>query len=408
MNDNAIQCERNLAGCLLVNPVKTLAAIRSKVMQDDFLDQNAGAIFSAAVELIDSAKPCDATIIQTEANVSFEYCKNAMIETATLNNAAEYARLIHEAAQRRKAQDVGAELANGEIETVEAIAKLQELTKAQFGGVVSPQEAAQKSLDIFSAAADGKAFLSTGYKTLDKMLSGGLVNGGMITFAARPGTGKTTVAICIAENVAASNHAVLYISLEMTSAQIWACRIANAGELNRSKLLSGGIIREEGEELSKLYSVYDELQNRPFYIYDAPAKVEDIERLARTVNSLSLIVIDHIGLITNPARSTRYEHMTDTAHRIKQLALSLQVPILSLCQLNRSSVQRERPTMADLRDSGAIEEDSDAVILLYRDRQSGADWESLDFLIDKNRHGETGILELGFCGKYSKVEENCY
>ena len=406
MYEQAVQCERSLAGCLLMEPEATVSAVLGKVLLSDFLDPNAAAIYRAAAALINGAKACDAVIIQTESGVSEEYCRNVMEETPTIRNAGEYARLIREAARKRKAQDIGGELERGEIDTVQAIAKLQELTRAQGSGLLSPQDAAQKSMDIFSSAAEGKAFLSTGYQTLDNMLSGGLINGGMITLAARPGTGKTTAALNIAENAAAAGRTVLYVSLEMTAAQLWACRIANAAQVNRSGVLTGEIIRRGGADMEKLYSAFNALYNRPFFIHDAPATVDDIERLARSIDSLALIVVDHIGLLKNPGRSLRYEFMTAQAHRIKQLALSLQIPILALCQLNRASEQRERPTMADLRDSGAIEEDSDAVILLYRERLYGASWEVIDFIIDKNRHGLTGILELGFSGAYSRIAES--
>ena len=406
MIEEALQCERGLAGCLLMEPEATIHAVLGEVLLSDFLDPNAAAIYRAAAALINGAKACDAVIIQTESGVSEEYCRNVMEETPTIRNAGEYARLIHEAAGKRKAQDIGAELERGEIDSLQALAKLQELTRTQSGGILSPQDAAQLSLDIFSSAAEGKAFLNTGYRRLDEMLSGGLINGGMITLAARPGTGKTTAALNIAEYAAAAGRKVLYVSLEMTAAQLWACRIANTAKLNRSDILSGEIIRRGGANMERLYEAYDALYNRPFFIHDAPATVDDIERLARSVNDLALIVIDHMGLIRNTARLSRYEHMTDTAHRIKQIALSLQIPILALCQLNRSSEQRERPTMADLRDSGAIEEDSDAVILLYRQKLPGAQWEMIDYIIDKNRHGQTGILTLGFCGAYSQIAES--
>ena len=123
--------------------------------------------------------------------------------------------------------------------------------------------------------------------------------------------------------------------------------------------------------------------------------------------------MDHIGLIKPTSKGTHYEIMTDHAHRLKQLALSLKVPILTLCQLNRQSEQREtkRPSMADLRDSGAIEEDSDVVCLLFRPAQYAKPenrpkaWENqdIDFIIDKNRHGETGIVTMNFNGYLSRV-----
>lgn len=412
----ALQCEHSLAGCLLMDPVETLSLIRGLVSASDFTNENARAVFITASLLNDGGKPCDAAIIQAEAGVPIEYCKQAMIDTPSIHNAAVYAGIVHTAAQQRKAQEIGTELSDGKLDAVAALAMLQELMKAQSGGIVTPQESAQNAMDVFSAAADGRLtpFLKTGYRSLDKMLSGGLANGGLITIAARPGTGKTTVALNLAERVAAAGNTVLYISLEMTNAQLWACRVANCAWLNRSEVLSGDVIRrgaapdpsqEDMENAKRLYAAFENLNSRPLYIHDEPATVEEIERRARCINDLSLIIVDHIGLIKSMTRGSRYEIMTDISHRLKQLALSMKIPVLALCQLNRTAAQRSRPTMADLRDSGAIEEDSDVVILVYREMQQGVNWEPIDFIIDKNRHGTTGILELGFYGMYSRITE---
>lgn len=404
---NVLQCERSIAGCLLMAPSETLDMIREKVSAGDFFDNKARAIYEAAALLIGGRKPCDASILQAEAGVDEEYCRNAMVETPTIQNAGEYAKIVHEAAQQRKAQDIGKDLAEGTLDAVSALARLQELLSSQSGGIITPQESAQEAMDVFSAAADGSIvpFLKTGYSCLDSILSGGLANGGLITIAARPGTGKSTAAINIAENVCASGRTVLYVSLEMTAAQIWACRAANTALLNRSDILSGEILRRGGADMEKLYAAYNTLYHMPFFIHDEPATVEDIERKARCINGLSLIVVDHIGLIKNNIRSSRYEFMTAVSHQLKQLALSMKIPVLALCQLNRASEQRSRPTMADLRDSGAIEEDSDVVCLLYRDRLPGAAWEPIFFIVDKNRHGTTGTLQLGFYGTFSRIAE---
>ena len=266
-----------------------------------------------------------------------------------------------------------------------------------------------------AASGETRPFLPTGYASLDRQLSGGLAAGGLITVAARPGTGKTTAALNIAENVAAAGGRVLYISLEMTEAQLWACRAANLSGLSRSAIYGGRI---SGEDWPKLNAAFDLLAKRPFYIRDLPSTLEDIEREARCVDGLALVVVDHIGLVKPTERGSRYELMTATAHALKQLALSLRVPILALCQLNRQSEQREgrRPTMADLRDSGAVEEDSDVVCLLFRGAQylppkeQPAPWEpqEIDFILDKNRHGATGICTLRYCGLTARITEASY
>ena len=409
------QAENNLAGCLLMEPEETLRQIAGIVSSGDFLSETVKAIYTAASFLVNTGRACDPTLIQAQASssgvpVDAEFCAKCMRSFLTTANAAETARVIHDAAIQRRAEGIGVNLADGKIEPVKALAQLQDLIREQGSRVHTPMEAAHSVMDYISAAASGKSkpFVSTGFPPLDKMLSGGLVAGGLITLAARPGTGKTTVALNIAENVAAAGGKVLYFSLEMTEAQIWSCRAANISGMNRSAIYSGNV-----QNWASLMDTFDLLSKRPLLVRDIPATIEDVEREARCVAGLSLIIVDHIGLIKSTMRASRYEIMTDTAHQLKQLALSLRIPILALCQLNRASEQREtkRPNMADLRDSGAIEEDSDVVCLLFRGDQylppdeQPKPWEDqeIDFILDKNRHGVTGIVTLTYNGSMSRI-----
>ena len=414
-----IQAENSVAGSLLLEPYEVLKNIHGVVSADDFLNDAARAVFQAVRSLVDSGKPCDPLTIQRETErqgtpVSSEYCAECMEVTPTTANSVEYAGIVHDAALRRREQSIGLSLAQGDISSIEALANLQTLQRAQSGTVHSPAEAAQRAMDFFSAAADGRImpFVKTGYRDLDGLLSGGLVTGGLITEAARPGTGKSTLAICIAEYVASVGGNVLYFSLEMTEQQLWACRVANVTGLSRDKVYDGSFLNGSDHEVKQFVDAFDLLSRREFRIRDMPSTVEDIEREARCINGLSLLVVDHIGLVSpsQGMRGSRYECTTYVSHRLKQLALSLKIPILALCQLNRASLQRpnQRPTMADLRDSGAIEEDSDVVILLYRENDPEKQWtpwaiQDIDLIVDKNRHGRTGIVGLKFCGENSRV-----
>ena len=416
-----LDAERSLAGCLLVDPAATFKAVVGIVSPGDFLDTNASAAFTATSALLSAGRPCDPVLIQQEAGkqgtpLSNEFCREAMQDYITTANAAETARIVHDAAIQRRAREVGLSLADGDLSPVEALAQLQDIIKARSNSLHTPTEAANAVMDYICSAASGetKPFLSTGFPSLDKQLSGGLVAGGLITIAARPGTGKTTAALNIAENVAAAGGKVLYVSLEMTEQQLWACRAANLSGLSRSAIYSGRI-GSEARDWGRLTDAFDLLSRRPFFIRDVPSTLEDIEREARCLDDLALIVVDHLGLVKPTERGSRYEQMTETAHRLKQLALSLRVPILALCQLNRQSEQRDskRPTMADLRDSGAVEEDSDVVCLLFRGAQYLPEderpnpWEiqSIDFICDKNRHGAAGIVTLNYCGYNSRIME---
>lgn len=412
-----IEAENSFAGAMMIEPVAVRGASRDKVFEGDFLSDKAKAVYRATCFLIDQGKPCDATLIQAEAgdSVTVEYCAAVMQMTPTTANAEEYARIIHEAAQERRASRIGFELSTGEQSPIEALEALQDLLRAQSGTVTTPAEDAQAFMDFVTDNAAGrrKPFLSTGFRNLDLLLSGGLISGGLITIAARPGVGKSTVALAIAENVVAAGHKSLYFSLEMPKHQLWSCRAANLSGLSRSAIYSGDISDNDEKSWRRLSEAMQALYERPLYVRDSPSSVEDVEREARCIDGLELIVIDHIGLLKSPDRGSRYEIMTQTTHRLKQLALSLKIPILALCQLNRDSTKREnrRPMLADLRDSGAVEEDSDVVCLLYRpaadlpDEQKPGPWELQDILLDvqKNRHGRTGVIRYQTCLANARV-----
>ena len=412
-----IQAENSIAGSLLLEPYNVLPSIRGIVRESDFLNDYARAIFTATASLVDHGKPCDANLIQEAAGegASADYCREAMNITPTTVNAAEYARIVHEAAQGRRVRKIGEALSLDQASPIEAMEQIQDILRNNGSAVHTPSEVAQKVMDSINDAADGKLrpFIKTGFPTLDSVLSGGFSKGGLVTMAARPGTGKTTVAVNIADQIAAASGAVLYFSLEMTAKQIWYWRIASYTGIARSNIYSGNL--SKSSSWAKIGDAMIALSDRPFYICDTPSSMEDIERQARSLQNLSLIVVDHIGLVKSKPSGSRYEIMTDTAHRLKQLALSLQIPILALCQLNRAALQREgkRPTMADLRDSGAIEEDSDVVCLLFRvaeylpkDKQPKPwDLQTIDFIIDKNRHGRTGIIPLEFCPMNARILE---
>lgn len=410
--------ENVVAGEILTSPVDVIPRIRKIVNASDFQNNATRAIYSVAVILISNGKPCDYLQIQAEAKkmgieLTDDYIYSLMQLTITTGNAEESAKIVHESAISRKGMEIGSRLASGELSPSETIKSLNELLSDRKKTLDPPMVVANRVMDFISEVASGKKkqYIPTGISTLDYYL-GGLIKGGLITIAARPGTGKTTAALNIAENVSRSNGTVLYFSLEMTEEQIWVCRAANVGGINRSEIDRGTLDENGWRSLTDAFNV---LSQRPFYVRDKPSTLEDIEREAMCMDNLSLIVVDHIGLIKPTIQGSRYELMTKAAIDLKQLALNLKVPIIGLCQLNRKSEEREnkRPTMSDLRDSGAVEENSDVVALLFRkaqylppDQQPKAwDTQDIEFIVDKNRHGMTGTAVCNYCGANSRITE---
>lgn len=411
--------EHNIAAALLADADEWFPRIKDKVSADDFESSMAKTVYIVTSILLKEKKTADPYTMMARADelglpLDEQFCKEALNITTTLESVETYADAVHRQAVAKAEDNVGMRLLQGELSSSEAVAELQNLMRKQAVTTQTPQDAANDMMDFInkSMSGDKKPYVPTGFYSLDRILSGGLVQGGLVTLAARPGTGKTTAGICIAENVAQQKIPVLYVSLEMTSIQIWTCRVANYGGLNRSEIYTGdysGTASEITEKTKRAAKTVEALYDVPFYVRDTPASVEDIEREARSIPGIGLIVVDHLGLVmpSEGSSKSRYEIMTDIAHRLKQLALSMKIPVLALCQLNRMSLERKdrKPTMADLRDSGAIEEDSDSVILLFRDENvpNSVGKQKIRFIVDKNRHGQTGDVDMNFIGSMSRI-----
>ena len=419
--DYILKTENSLIGCLMVNPQKTMRSIRGIVSAGDFFTETGKAAYSAARALIDNGKDCDIILIQEEAenqgmHLEDGYCRECMVLTPTVSNAAELARIIHKKAETREIKKICSKMVDESLPTDEGFEKIGELLRGCHGKTRTPLEAANNFIDYILAAHDGKIkpFLSTGYQSLDEQLSGGLIASGLVTFAGRPGMGKTSLVLNIGDNVAAAGKTVLFISLEMTEEQLWARRAAILSGLSHEAILKGQI-SDEDKEWERIMTATNELTKRPLIIHDSPCTLEEIEQEARCTENLGLLIIDHIGLITRERGRNRYEETTDISHRLKQLAISLHIPVLALSQLNRDTEKRDNkvPTLSDLRDSGSIEEDSDVVCLLYRpsyymaakDRPKPWQADPIEVTVGKNRHGMTGVVTMDYFGINTRFRE---
>lgn len=420
MDEMRYSPENILAGCLLVNGNETVEQIQDIVNVKDFQNTQAQAVYEAALRLKISGKENNPVTIQDTAKdmgviLSNEYCANQMEISHFAGDIQELAHIIHDSAIEREASLIGQKLAYMDIKPLEAMAQLSEILQTQQSRLLTPMEAAQGAMDeiVKAAQGEGRQYLSTGYSLLDRQLSGGLVKCGLITVAARPGTGKTIVGLNLADNVAKKYGTVLYISLEMPYTQLWNRRAARTSGVDSAKIANGDLTPEEWKLVTE---AFDLLSQRPFVIRDKPTTLGDIQSEARRIKDLAMIVIDHIGLIKTDRRKSSYENMKEISNGLKQLAMSLGIPIIALCQLNRQSEQKEskRPTMANLRDSGTIEEDSDVVCLLFRQavydagNHAGDEIQDIDFIIDKDRFGPPGIVTLNYCAATSRIAEKAY
>ena len=401
--------------------------MRPLVSRDDFTLAAERAIFEAACRLEDEGKPADVVTILEDArkhgaDVSDRYAAELLQITPTAAHAEAYARQVHEEAVRRRLAAVGETLLEDAQDQQKPTAGVIAVTmQALENADTAPQTAMLSTSDALSGFLDyrerleaGQAVtVSTGYPGLDKLLGGGMLHQGLYILAARPGCGKTTLGLKLAEQ-AAKSGACLFFSLEMSLEQITARRIAAESGLSIGQLMTGQSLSDD--EQAKLANAASVLSTHDFRLNRAPgASVADIAQAAHLTKNLRLVVVDYLGLVRSDERGLSiYERVTKNSAALKALARSLDVPVLCLCQLNRAAEQRadKTPSMADLRDSGAIEQDADAVILLHRpgmyEPGEVKPWESqtLTAIVAKNRHGATGKLNFDFWGSSGIIREH--
>ena len=416
---------QSVAGSILCDAA-CLHVVRPLVSRDDFAFAADRAIFEAACRLEDEGAPADVLTILEDArkhgaDVSDKYAAELLQITPTAAHAEAYACQVHEEAVRRRLAAVGETLledAQDQQKPTAGViaATMQALENADTAPqmtMLTTSDALTGFLDYRERLEAGQAVtVSTGYPGLDTLLGGGMLNQGLYILAARPGVGKTTAALKISEH-AAKSGACLFFSLEMSAEQITARRIAAESGLSIGRLMTGQNLSDD--EQAKLANAASVLSTHDFRLNRAPgASVADIAQAAHLTKNLRLVVVDYLGLVRSDERGLSiYERVTKNSAALKALARSLNVPVLCLCQLNRAAEQRadKTPSMADLRDSGAIEQDADAVILLHRpamyEPEEVKPWEAqtLTAIVAKNRHGSTGRLDFDFYGSSGIIRE---
>ena len=237
--------------------------------------------------------------------------------------------------------------------------------------------------------------LYTGITDLDKMICG-LHKQELTIIGARPGVGKTTLALQIAEHIAERGTETAIISLEMSDTQVIQKLISRRARINSYKMRMGTL---ETKELEQIGVVSAEIAELPIHLITKARTIQHIENIARKLknkNNLGLMVIDYIQLIKNKGKfNSREQEVADITRTLKLLSLELNIPIIGLCQLNRNAARQE-PTLADLRESGAIEQDADNILFLYQEAESTETVADITLKLAKQRAGETGKIDLKF------------
>ena len=402
--------ELALVGSILIDP-GCLNLVRGIVSAGEFASEAAGAVFREVCKLDDTGEAVDPVTVLARSGVSETWLASVVDETPTAANAEAYARQVHHDAQLRTLQAIATDL---EAQTLEpnadpvaligaAQARLDALSAGQSGQLVDSLTAASEFVDHRTRLAKGEGIaVPSGLPSVDGILGGGFLRGGLYIIAARPGVGKTALGLILADMVARSRR-VLFVSLEMSETELTARRVANISGVGSGAVLHKPDLKPERAAL--VGAALNEISQRKLTLNRCPsATVPEIGLMARSCKA-ELLVVDYLGLIQPDQKAlSRYESTTKISNDLKRLARSLDVPLVCLAQLNRQSESRtdKRPMLSDLRDSGAIEQDADGVLLLHRpalywdEADKPKTWDSQPFEIHvaKNRHGPVGTATL--------------
>ena len=416
--------EYSLVGCVLIDARCLPAAREILPTAEAFASEPCRKAYAAACRLEDEDKGIDPVIVGRAAGLSNDFLMQCMDLAPTCTRAAEYAKAVLDGYQRRQLQALGEKLqtealcagSTADQLLTEARSTLDDL--ASTPGRCSVKSARDSLLDFMTFRAEvqqGKRqAIRTGFPSLDRIL-GGFAQGGFYVMAARPGVGKSALGIALADMMARDRR-VLYVSLEMTEAELNARRVAAVSDITCTfgKLLFGKTTEEQDAAIAnacgKLYA--RKLQISAVSTLTVP----ELELQARNVGA-EVVIVDYLGLLSaEDKRLSEYDRVTQISGDLKRLAKRLGCVVLALCQLNRESVsapgQDTRPRLSQLRSSGAIEQDSDGVLLLHRPeygktetpREASAPQQ---FFVDvaKNRHGRTGTAELAWYAPVNRFED---
>jgi len=423
--------EALLGGVMLEN--EALTQVTDYVKEEDFYRPGNREIFKTILALAKNQEPIDLVTVadhlkqrqKLDAIGGSGYLSSLVDNVHTAANLTAYARIVKNKSLLRSLITTSTEIIEksyGEIEDVDILVDQAEkaiLEVAKNRGqseVSSIDEVVKESFAAIDAAYKSNSTLTgitTGFAKIDK-LTNGLQRSDLIIIAGRPSMGKTSLALNIAQNCAAhpdSNSTVIFFSLEMAKVQLVTRMLCSQSEIDANVLRGGMLKDEDWPRLSEAASVVSEL---PVYIDDTSAiTVMEMRAKARRLKNdkgLDLVVVDYLQLMRGDGES-REREISEISRSLKAMAKELNVPVIALSQLNRSVESRpdKRPQLSDLRESGAIEQDADVIMFVYRDEVYNKDKpENLgmaEILIRKQRNGPTGMAELRFFGKFTTFRD---
>ncbi len=418
-----VDAEMSLLGAVLIDE-ETLADISEHVTSNDFYDKRHGVIYGAMMRLYEKHKPVDLLTLTDELKRKSEieaiggsaYLTELTNYVPTAAHAEAYAELVAQKAVRRRLIKASGDISELGYDEEFSTQELLEKAEAELFAVsdqstkqdlVSLETILTESFDRMEELHRNKGSLRgirTGYRDLDNMTAG-LQRSDLIVLAARPAMGKTTLVTNLAYNVATiAKQPVLFFSLEMSKEQLVDRMLADASGVDAWNIRTGNL---SDEDFSKLSEAMGEMAEAPIFIDDTPGvSVLEMRTKARRISHeqpLGLIIVDYLQLMQASGRSdgNRVQEVSEISRGLKLIARELNVPVIALSQLSRTVETRspQIPQLADLRESGSIEQDADIVMFIYREAYYNPETERqnvTDLIISKHRNGPVGKIELYF------------
>ncbi len=433
---HSIEAEQSVLGGLLLDNT-AWDRIADLIGTNDFYRQDHQYIFGAISRLVDASKPADSVTVfealrntgRAEQAGGLVYLNSLAQNTPSAANIRRYAELVRERSVLRRLVTAGDEIATSALNPAgkdtkqildEAETKVFQIAEEGARGrqgfiEIQPllTRVVERIQELFERANPSDVTgVPTGFADLDSKTSG-FQAGDLIIIAGRPSMGKTALALNIGEHVALDQGMpVAVFSMEMGASQLALRMLSSVGKLDQQRLRTG---RLQDEDWPRLTSAIQKMHEAPLYI-DETAAMTSIDlrararRLARTCGRLGLIIVDYLQLMSaSSAGENRATEISEISRGLKALAKELAVPVVALSQLNRTVETRvdKRPVMSDLRESGAIEQDADVILFIYRDEVYNPDTTDkniAEIIIGKQRNGPIGRLNLRFDGQYTKFE----
>ncbi len=424
------EAEKSVLGSMLMDRDAIVEA-EDILIKEDFYQRQYGILFEAMVELYQEGKPVDLITLQDklkekdvpEALSSLDFFQELVDIVPTSTNVRQYAQIVHDKATLRAlikvTEDIGNACYLGKEETPAILEKTEKeifgllQNRNRMSDFVPIQEIVLNSLNAIEEAAKTKGRvtgIATGFTELDYKLTG-LHPAELILVAARPAMGKTAFVLNIAQYAAfKDNHAVAMFSLEMSKEQLVTRLMASESMVDSQQIRTGDLRDSDWEKLLEGAAL---IGNSKLIIDDTASSLAEIRskcRKYRQTYDIEMVVIDYLQLMSgsNTRRNeSRQQEISEISRALKVLARELNIPIIALSQLSRAVEARQdhRPMLSDLRESGAIEQDADVVMFLYRDEYYNPDTEKkniAEVIVAKQRNGATGSIELVWLGQYTK------